>query len=168
VAAPSVDHAEQLFQAMRGLPGIEGASAAARFCMEEALRAVPCLAGLVHLRDPAMGDLVVVHAQGPRAEALVRTRTTREDPLVARAAAAGKPTVVTYGTEPGTERATCRRHAFFDPWSVAVVPVLHGGQVLALLEMIDPIDGRPFDEHAQGALAYVAARLAKFLAEHGA
>jgi hypothetical protein len=161
-----VDHSEQLFQEMRRLSGIEGAPVAARFCLEAALRAVPCLAGLVHLRDPALGDLVVVHAQGPRAEALLRTRTTREDPLVARAAAAGKPTVVTYGAEPGTERTRCPRHAFFDPWSVAVVPVLHGGQVLALFEMIDPMDA--FDEHAQGALAYVAARLAKFLAEHGA
>jgi hypothetical protein len=159
----AADPAEQLFEAMQDLSRLETAPAGARFCLEAAMRAVPCLAGLVHLSDSARRELVVVHAQGPRADALLGTHTPQADPLVARAAQAGKPTVVVYGAEPGAERASCQRHAFFDPWSVVLVPVVVGGQLLALLEMIDPTDGKPLEELPQDALAYLASCLGRFL-----
>jgi hypothetical protein len=161
-ASRVVDHSEELFQAMQELTRLESGAAGARFCLEAALRFVPCVAGLMHLRDPATGALVVVHALGPRADGLLGTRT-RADELMARAARAGKPSVVTYGAEPGAEKTMCVRHALFDPWSVALVPVMHGGLLLALFEMIDPVDGNPFDDDARSALAYVAMRLGRFL-----
>lgn len=151
---------------MSELTLLDSAAAGARFCLRVALAAVPSLAALVHLRDPKSLELVVVHAEGPRAEGLVRSRTLPIDLLVVRATRAGKPTVVTYGAEPEAEKTTCPRHAFFDPWSVVVVPVMRGGQLLGLIEMIDPTAGNPHDEQAQAALSYVADRLAKFLAEH--
>lgn len=161
--------AEQLFQAMHVLSQRETGPAGARFCLEAALGAVPCLAGLVHLRDPVTGDLIVVHAQGPRADALLGTRTPQADALVARAVRTGKPTVILYGSEPGAESTTPSRHLPFNPWSVVLVPVVVGSQLLALFEMIDPTNGtgggpRP-DEVSQGALAYVAGCLGRFLAE---
>jgi len=164
----AVDPAEKLFEAMHELTLLESGPAGASFCLRVALAAVPCLAGLVHLRDPKTLELVVVHAEGPRADGLLHTRTPLTDSLVARAARAGKPTVATYGAEPDAEKTTCPRHTFFDPWSVVVVPVMHGGQLLGLLEMIDPIDGNPTGEQAQGALSYVAERLGGFLAERAA
>jgi hypothetical protein len=167
--SPAVDHAEELFHAMHALSLFESAPAGARFCLEVALSSVPCMAALVHLRDPSARDLVVVHAEGPRAEALIGTRTPPTDALVTSAIAKGKPKVVAYGTDPGaSDTAACPRHAFFDPWSVAVVPVVVGGQLLALLEMIDPLDGKPFDKLSRGALAYIAGRLGRFLADRGA
>lgn len=163
-----IDHAEVLFEAMHDLTMLDSAPKGARFCLQVALAAVPCLAGLVHLRDPKSLELVVVHAEGPRADALLGTRTLPIDPLAVRASRAGKPVVATYGAEPDAETTKCPRHAHFDPWSVVVVPVMRGGQLLGLLEMVDPIDGNPHDEKAQAALAYVADRLARFLAEHPA
>lgn len=144
------------------------AQAGARFCAQVACAAVPSLAALVHLRDPKSLELVVVHAEGPRAEGLLRTRTLPIDPLVIRASRAGKPVVATYGAEPDAETTKCPRHAFFDPWSVVVVPVTRGGQLLGLIEMVDPIDGNPHGEQAHAALGYIADRLARFLAEHPA
>jgi hypothetical protein len=152
---------------MHALSQFESANAGARFCLDVAMRAVPCLAGLVHLRDPATRDLVVGHAEGPRADALLGTRTPTADPLVASALRTGTATVVTYGSDAGAGQSSCPRHAFFDPWSVLVVPVVVGGQLLALFEMIDPVDGKPFDEPSRRALGYVAGRLGQFLAEHG-
>jgi hypothetical protein len=162
------DAAELLFEAMHDLTLLDSALDGARFSLEAALRAVPCLAALVHLRDPASLELVVVHTLGPRADGLLRMRTPQADPLVARASRAGRPVVVTYGGIPGAEDGPCTRHAFFDPWSAAVVPVSHGGQLLGLIEMIDPLDGAPFADAAQDALAYVAERLARFLVDHPA
>jgi hypothetical protein len=164
----SADTAEELFEAMHDLAQLASAPDGARFCLRVAMSAVPSLAALVHLRDPKTLDLVVVHAEGPRADGLLRTRTPQADSLVARSARAGKPTVATYGAEPDAEKTKCPRHAFFDPWSVVVVPVIRGGQLLGMLEMIDPISGNPSDEKAQAALSYVADRLGRFLAEHPA
>jgi len=151
---------------MHELMQYESASSGAGFCLRVSLAAVPCLAALVHLRDPKTLELVVVHAQGPRADGLLKTRTPQTDPLVARAARAAKPVVATYGAEPEAEKVTCPRHAHFDPWSVVVVPVIHGGQLLGLIEMIDPIDGNPFHEQAQAALDYIGGRLGRFLVDH--
>lgn len=153
---------------MHELTMLDSAQAGARFCLQVALAAVPCLAGIVHLRDPKSLELVVVHAEGPRAEGLIRTRTRPIDPLVIRASRAGKPVVATYGAEPDAEKTKCERHAFFDPWSVVVVPVMRSGQLLGMLEMVDPCDGNPTSEQTHAALGYVADRLARFLAEHPA
>jgi hypothetical protein len=164
-ASSAPDATEQLFEAMQELSQLEGAFAGVRFCLESALRAVPCLAGIAHVRDPIRRDLVVLHARGPRADALLGMHNSEGDSLVGRAISAGKPIAVVYGSGPGAETTTCARHAFFDPWGVILVPVLQGGQLLALLEMIDPISTSPSDDLAQSALAYVAERLGRFLVE---
>jgi hypothetical protein len=164
-AASADDPSEELFQAMFELTGMESASEGATYCLEAALHAIPCLAGIVHLRNPATREMTVVHAKGPRAEQLLQTRT-KGDALVDRAARTGKPMLVTYGDAPGAEKTMSPRHRLFDPWSVVLVPVVHGGQLFGLLEMIDPVKG--FDDDVQSALAYVAVRLGGFLAEHTA
>jgi hypothetical protein len=165
VSPSAPDATEQIFEAMQELSQLEGAFAGVRFCLEAALRAVPCLAGIAHVRDPIRRDLVVLDARGPRADALLGMHNSEGDTLVARAFSAGKPISVVYGSAPGAETATCARHAFFDPWGVILVPVIQGGQLLALLEMIDPISSSPSDDLAQSALAYVAERLGRFLVE---
>jgi hypothetical protein len=149
---------------MAALKDADTPSSAVQMGLEVAAHAVPCLAALAHLRDRTTGDMIILHAQGPRAEQLVGTRL-RGDPLATRAALAVKPTVVMYGAEPGAEKTKCARHALFDPWSVVLVPIVHGGELLGMLEMIDPIQGNPFDEDVQASLGYVAARLGVVLAE---
>jgi hypothetical protein len=151
---------------MQVLTSLESASAAGQFCLEVAMEAVPCVAGLLHLRDPASRELVVVHAHGPRADALLGATTHQADPLIARAMRGGTPTVITYGSEPGAEPMACARHAHFDPWIAVLVPVVFGGQLLGLFELIDPVAGH-IDDPAQGGLDYVAGCLGRFLADHG-
>jgi hypothetical protein len=129
------------------------------------MSALPSLVGLAHLFDASRGDLAVVHATGPRADGLLGTRTPPGDALIARAMHAGKPAQVTFGSEPGADPNMCERHAFFDPWSVVLVPVVVDGRLLALFELIDPIQGKQVDDLAKDALAYVAGCLGRFLAE---
>lgn len=151
---------------MHELTLFDDATAGARFCVEALRRVVPSLASLVLLRDPQRNDMRVVHAHGPRADRLLGTRMP-VDALMIRAARDGKPTMVTYGTEPGAERMVCPRHKLFDPWSVVVIPVMHGRQLLGLIELIDPSDDHTFDEDIRGAIQYVAVRLGGFLVDHG-
>jgi hypothetical protein len=154
VASPSAtdqasedDAIVELFRAMATLKDADTAASAARLGLEVAAHAVPCLAALVLLRDRATSDMIILHAQGPRAEQLLGTRL-QGDSLVDRAARAGKPTVVTYGTEPGAEKTRCARHALFDPWSVVLVPVVHGGELLGMLEMIGSYRSQPVRRRA--------------------
>jgi GAF domain-containing protein len=150
---------------MHELTMLDSATEGARFCLEAILRVVPSLASLVLLRDPKRNDMGVVHTQGPRADRLLGT-CIPVDALMTRAGRDGKPAVVTYGTDPGAEKLVCPRHKLFDPWSVLIVPVMHGGQLLGLIELIDPSDDHPFDEDLRSSIQYVAVRLGGFLADH--
>ena len=162
-SAPDLN--EQLFEAMHQLSALSTAEEAARHCLDSVMRAVPCLGGMLHLRDSATRDLAIVHALGPRAEKLLGERTPQTEPLVARAVRAQAPIVVTFGSEADAGTEPRPRHALFDPWSVVIVPVARGGQLLGLIEMVDPTDGAPFNDAILGALGYVADHLAAHLAE---
>jgi hypothetical protein len=46
-------------------------------------------------------------------------------------------------------------------------PVLHGGRYLGLVELFDPLDGKPFTALDAHAVDYVAEQLGDFLQQHG-
>jgi GAF domain-containing protein len=133
------------------------------------MRVVPCLAGIVHLYDADARAFVIVYARGPRAERLVLKCTPENDELLARAWRERRGVVVEYDGEGGANaKSPTERHAFFgDPWSVLVVPVIHGGRVLGAIELVDPIDGAPFGEAAENALKYIAEHYGTFVADRG-
>jgi hypothetical protein len=160
------DATDILFEAMHELSFFETAVEGGSFCLVTALRAVPCLAGIVHLFHAETREYVAVYAQGPRSERVLLTRRPDNDPLLARAGLKRAPVVVEYGVDGAPPVA--ERHALFgDPWNVLVVPVVHGGRVLAAIELVDPIDGAPFGDVAVSALRYVAEKYGEFLAERG-
>jgi hypothetical protein len=164
--APQPSITDVLFDAMHELSFFESAVEGGSFCLATALRALPCLAGLVHLYDVENREFVVVYAQGPRAERLLGTRQSGSDRLLSRAAMQNVATVEDYG-DAGAP-APVSRHAFFgDPWSVLCVPVSRRGRMLGAIELVDPTSGGGFDEKAKNALAYVAERYAEFLSERG-
>jgi hypothetical protein len=153
---------DSLFDAMHELSFFDTAVEGASYCLATVLRLLPSLGGMVHLSDPDTRELVVVYAQGPRSERLLLSRVPDTDRLVAAAARKGAPLVVEYNES----TPAAPRHAHFgDPWSALVAPVVIGGRCLAVIELVDPLDGSPFDDVSQGALAYVAERYAEYLRE---
>jgi hypothetical protein len=161
------DVTDVLFEAMHELNFFESAVEGASFCLVTAMRVLPCLAGLVQLFDEKTREFVTVYARGPRAEKLLLKRVPESDPLITRAALSRRAIVMDYGDK-GIEPLVADRHAFFgEPWSAAVVPVAHGGRVLAMIELIDPLDGAPFGDVARGALEYIADHYGVFIAERG-
>lgn len=149
-----------LFDAMHELSFFDTAVEGASYCLATVLRLLPSLGGMVHLSDPKTRELVVVYAQGPRSERLLLSRVPDTDRVVAAAARNGAPLVIEY-----SEAAPAApRHALFgDPWSALIAPVMVGGVCLAVIELVDPLDGSPFDDASQGALAYVAQRYGEYL-----
>ena len=160
-----------LFDAMTDLPFCDTAVEGGAYCLTSILRALPSLAGIVSLFDPEVRELVIVYAQGPRADRLLMTRFASGDALVARAVETREPIIESYGADAGAGAgagAPRERHAAFgEPWSVVVAPVMRGGRLLGTIELVDPIDGSPFDDRARDALRYVAAQWAELIAERG-
>jgi GAF domain-containing protein len=157
---------EILFDSMHELSFFDTAASGGSFCLVTAMRVVPCLAGIVHLYDADAGAFVIVYARGPRAERLVLKCTPDNDELLARAWREKKAIVVEYDGD--AAKPPSERHAFFgDPWSVLVVPVVHGGRVLGMIELVDPLDGAPFGEAAENALKYIAEHYGAFVADRG-
>ncbi len=161
------DLTDLLFEAMTDLPFCDTAVEGGAYCLTSLLRALPSLAGIVSLFDPEARELVVVYAQGPRAERLLLTRFAGGDPLVASAVEKNAPVVETYGPDAAGRTPRERHAAFGEPWSVLVAPVMRGGRLLGTIELVDPIDGSPFDDRASDALRYVAAQWAELIAERG-
>lgn len=156
-----VDH---VFSTLRDLSFFETAVEAAAFCVCVAMKAIPSLAGLALLRDERQGGYIVVYARGPRGYAVVRTRVTEDDPVIASALARGGPQSLEYGEVASPPE----RHASFgDPWTALVAPVQGEERCMGAIELVDPIDGKSLGDADRQALATVAQHLADFVRSHG-
>jgi len=51
--------------------------------------------------------------------------------------------------------------------SLVIAPVLHQGRFLGAIELVNPLDGQPFNESEGNALTYIAEQFAKFISSHG-
>ena len=124
----AVDPAEKLFEAMHELTLLESALDGAGFCLRTALAAVPCSprSRTFAIRRPSIWSSCTPRARAPTA---CCRRERRGPTRSSRGRRAARPAVVTYGAEPDAEKTSCPRHAFFNPWSVVVVPVMHGGRL---------------------------------------
>jgi hypothetical protein len=157
-----VDPLDAVLESLRGIK-CERAVEAASVCLAALARAVGCRAAMVHLWDAREETFVVVYALAPIPEAievLLNTRHTEMDPLLAQAIVKRSPRVFNYDGS----RPIAARHAVIPgAWSVLTAPVIDGGVVLGVLELIDPLDGSCFDDRAIAAAHYVAERLADLL-----
>jgi hypothetical protein len=149
---------------MNDLPFCASAVEGGAYCLASLLRVLPCLGGVVTLLDADARELVVVYAQGPRADKLLLSRFADSDALLARAVEAREPVVESYDD---TTKPRDRHAAFGEPWSAALAPVVRDGRLLGTIELVDPLDGTPFDSRARDALRYVASQYAELIAERG-
>jgi GAF domain-containing protein len=51
--------------------------------------------------------------------------------------------------------------------SLLVAPVVHEGRFLGAIELLNPLDGQPFNESEGNALTYIAEQFAEFISSHG-
>lgn len=161
----SADIIDLLFDAMHNLHFFETSVEGASYCLSVVLGAIPSRAGLVSLYDVDSREFVVAYAQGPHSERLLLTRAPESDPLISHATRQQRPCVHAYGED---SASAPDRFAFFGEMrSVLVAPVLDGGRFLAVIELIDPVDGSSFSEREVNALTYVTDHLTEYLAERG-
>ena len=161
----AADIIDLLFDAMHELHFFETSVEGASYCLSVVLGAVPSRGGIVSLYDVDAREFVVAYAQGPHAERLLLTRASESDSLISHATHKLRPCVHAYGEDSADAPD---RFAFFgEIRSLLVAPVLDGGRFLAVIELVDPLDGSSFGEREVNALAYVTDHLTEYLAARG-
>lgn len=130
---------------------------AARVCLDEIAKLVPCRVSLIHWLDIVRRDFVVAYACGDAAEAMVLERSSYDDPLLRIAMQRAEP--FAWGD---LRKAPVARLARFSEvgvvTTVLVCPILAGPRQLGAIELVDPLDAPRFRTNDIANIARFAAR----------
>ncbi|MGH7295474.1 MAG: GAF domain-containing protein, partial [Polyangiaceae bacterium] len=161
-----VDLIADLFEAMHDLHFVRDALEGGEFCLALAMEKLPCQSGLVHLFDFDKREFIVTSTRGAGASALLLRRHPESEALLLAAARKRRAIVVEDGTQ--AEGAQAERYKVFGgARSLLVAPVLLHGRLLGAVELVNPLDGQPFNESEGNALTYIAEQFAEFISSHG-
>jgi hypothetical protein len=156
----------ELFEAFSFLSHMPDCLEGAELLLQVAEEKLPCEAMFVSLFDLNRREFLLVrHYGGSKAALLQRTP---EAERLARAAMRRQSAVV-IAEASKDDRVDLARYATLGvvPKSLVAAPVAMGGRYLGLLELVNPIDGRPFTEGDGNAISYMAEQYAELLAMRG-
>ena len=167
VRLSGVELIADLFECMHDLHFLPDALAGADFVLSLMLDKLPSAAALVHFYDIDAREFVVVRAVGAGAAKVMQIRTNEKEPLIAEAMRKRRAVVI--GDAADDQRAQNGRWALLGdpPRTLVCAPVEEGGRFLGLLELSNPLDGKPFHEGDGHAITYIGEQFAEFLAERG-
>jgi hypothetical protein len=155
-----------LFEAMHDLHFLRDSLEGGDFCLALANEMMPSRIGLVHAYDINMRNFVVACAAGPGAEGLLTKRVADQDALLNSALRKRKSVVLADAAKAGAPGLP-RYQAIGGAKSIIVTPIMFGARALAVLEIVDPLDGNPFTEDEGHAMNYIAEQFAEFIGSHG-
>jgi hypothetical protein len=157
-----VELLSELFDASGDLALVHDALDGADFVLALALGKIPCEAGVASFFDMNKRSFVVVRQRGGKKKALLAALPERAE-IANRAMRGGHAVVV---PEVAAELDGDGRWGEIGvaPRSLVCAPVLLGGRYLGLIELVNPLDGQPFDADDGNALDYLGQQLADFLA----
>ena len=158
------DPTDILFDAVYELNFASSAWEAAGMCAETLARALNARTVVIHAHDLERRELKAIGASGDGDFEIMGTSESAEDDLVASAVLCNQKSVTMKFDGDLPRMAPSRLHSVGAPRSVVAVPAMAWGRCLAIIEVIDA-DER-YDERVADSAAYVAQRLAEFLAEN--
>ncbi|WP_437279535.1 GAF domain-containing protein [Sorangium sp. So ce375] len=155
----------ELFEACSDLHFLQDTLAGADFILALTLDKIPCALGLVSLFDINRREFVVVRQYGGKSALLARL--SERAPLPLAAMRSRRAVVVPDASK--DERAMDERWKAIgvELRSVICAPVELAGRYLGLLEIGNPLDGRPFSESDGNALTYIGQQFAEFVGARG-
>jgi hypothetical protein len=158
-----------LFEAMHELHFLRDALEGGDFCLALAAANLPSQVSLVHLYDIDRREFVVTSARGPNASVLLARRHSESDPMLAAAMRRRRALVIAdVSQSDGIDASMLERYvAVGGARSVVVAPAMQAGRFLGAIELLNPLDGKPFTELDGNAVAYIAEQFAGFVATRG-
>ena len=130
-----------------------------QFCLALATEVLPARAALIHFFDIEKREWVIACTRGKDTSKLLATRASETDELLREAARKRRAVVL-----PDASMAAAARYsAIGGTKSLIVAPIMQAGRALGALEIINPLDGNPFDEGEGNAMTYIAEQFAEYL-----
>jgi GAF domain-containing protein len=151
-----------LFESMHDLHFLRDALDGGQFCLALATEVLPARAALIHFFDVEKREWVIACTRGKDASRLLTMRTPESDPLL-RDAARKRRAVVSGADTSGAPRYA----ALGGSRSLIVAPIMQAGRALGALEIINPLDGMPFNDDEGNAMTYIAEQYAEYLGSRG-
>jgi GAF domain-containing protein len=159
------DLLSDLFEAMHDVHFQPGLLEGVHFVLWLAVEKMPCRVAICHLFDINRREFVVAHALGERRADLLLKRVSEREPLLQQVLRRRRAVVMNAGDP---LLAGERWGAIGQQVQSAVsAPVVLGGRFLGVLELVNPMDGKPFSEGDGYALAYMGEQFAEFLGQRG-
>jgi GAF domain-containing protein len=151
---------------MHDLHFVRDAIEGGEFCLALAMEKLPCQAGIVHLYDIDKREFLVTTTRGADTARLLLKRHPENDAVLLAAMRKGRAVVFVDGA-PGDAARLDRYAALGGVRSLLVAPVVLHRRFLGAVELVNPLDGQPFNESEGNALTYIAEQFAEFISSHG-
>ncbi|WP_437636259.1 GAF domain-containing protein [Sorangium sp. So ce854] len=155
----------ELFEACSDLHFLQDTLAGADFILALTVEKIPCTLGLVSLFDINRREFVVVRQHGGKGALL--TRLSERAPLALAAMRSRRAVVVPDAASDERVMDDRWKAAGVELRSVVCAPVELAGRYLGLLEIANPLDGKPFSESDGNALTYIGQQFAEFVGARG-
>lgn len=157
------DLISELFEAMHELHFARDIVTGAEFVLGVLAEVIPCEYALVSVFNINTRKFVVVRAQGPGAQGSILFATPDNDALLSQVMRRGGARAF---KAPGDARFSEGRFATFRyPLEQLVCgPVRQGGRYLGVIELGNPLGGKPFHDSEINALDYICEQFADFVA----
>lgn len=153
-----------LFESMHDLHFLRDALDGGQFCLALATEVLPARAALIHFFDIEKREWVVACTRGKDAQKLLTVRTPESDEILREAARKRRALVIT----DASARAHAERYEKLGgARSLVVAPIMQAGRALGALEILNPLDGQPFNEDEGNAMTYIAEQFAEYLGSRG-
>ena len=152
-----------LFESMHDLHFLRDALDGGQFCLALATEVLPARAALIHFFDVEKREWVIACTRGKDTSKLLATRAGETDELLREAARKRSAVVL----PDATMAAAARYSAIGGTRSLIVAPIMQAGRALGALEIINPLDGNPFNEGEGNAMTYIAEQFAEYLGSRG-
>jgi putative methionine-R-sulfoxide reductase with GAF domain len=155
-----------LFEAMHDLHFARDTLEAASFCLHLAMEMIPSRAAFAHFYDIDKREYVLVATAGAGTDPLILKRHPPTDPLLG-AAMRNRAAVVVPDATKNDDAFVERFELVGGAKSIIVTPVMAGGRALAAIEIVNPVDGNPFNEAEGNAFTYMGEQFAEYVSSHG-
>jgi hypothetical protein len=153
-----------LFEAMHDLHFLRDALDGGQFCLALATEVLPSRAAFIHFFDIEKREWVIACVRGKDTQRLLTMRTKDNDEMLVAAARRRRAVV----TPNAAESATAERYRVIGGGrSLIIAPIMQAGRALGALEIVNPLDGMPFNEDEANAMTYIAEQFAEYLGSRG-
>jgi hypothetical protein len=160
------DLISELFESFADLHYLRDSIEGAEFVLARMLEKLPAEVGLVWLFDINRREFVLVRQLGAAAGCLL-SRISERAPIPRAAMRTRRAVVLAHATSDERVDRAKWKAVGVEPRSLVCAPVELGGRYLGLIELANPLDGKPFTDGDGHALTYVGQQYAEFVATRG-